>query len=195
MKSRGRENRCSVSSELPRKFLLCFFGWLQTHLCPELFQTSTFIRSLYHLVLAGSHPLRSHHVGNLIICQHQTYIRAGICSCSLFLQMIGALPFMLTFWSYQEQNHSLLNIVSFSFSCEPNLSSHLWASHMCAKHINVFIFEDLFGLCLRSGHHIARSPCCRSRVSTSCPHLQPKQVIFWPPKQSDFFFRSTAPSQ
>lgn len=133
MKSRGRENRCSVSSELPRRFLLCFFGWLQTHLCPELFQTSTFIRSLYHLVLAGSHPLRSHHVGNLIICQHQTYIRAGICSCSLFLQMIGALPLTLTFGSYQEPNHSLLNIVSFSFSCEPNLSSHLWASHMCAN--------------------------------------------------------------
>ena len=167
----------------------CFFGWLQTHLCPELFQTSILIRSLYHLVLAGSHPLRSHHVGNLIICQHQTYIKVGFCSCSLFLQMIGALPLMLTFESYQEPNHSLLNIVFSSFSCEPNLSSHLWAFHMCAKHINVFILENFFGPCLCSGHHIARFPGCLSRASTS-PYLQSKQVIFWQPKQS-----STAPSK
>lgn len=99
---------------------------------------------------------------------------------------VGALPLRLTF-EYQEPNHSLLSIVSSSFPCEPNLSSHLWASHMCFQR---FHFQNFFGLCLCSGHHTARFLCCRSRTSASCPHLQSKQVIFWPPKQ-----RTTAPSK
>lgn len=107
------------------------FSQLANPLCPGLLETSTFISSPHHLLLAGSHPLRSHYVGDLIICQHQTYIRAGICSC-FFLQIIGAPP--PCSHSSLIKSHLVLNMVSSSPSCALNLTSHLQASHRHANH-------------------------------------------------------------
>lgn len=170
----------------------CCFSQLANPLCPGLLETSTFISSPHHLLLAGSHPLRSHYVGDLIICQHQTYIRAGICCC-FFLQIIGAPP--PCSHSSLIKSHLVLNMVSSSPSCAlisplicrlptgmrtTNASQQLLLTCVYLQASTQFIFRAV------TARHLTVTRICSVCLHRSGSSSKHKQVTFLPLQPSGF---------
>lgn len=165
---------------------------LQTHCAQDYLKPQTFISSPHHLLLAGSHPLRSHYVGDLIICQHQTYIRAGICCC-FFLQIIGAPP--PCSHSSLIKSHLVLNMVSSSPSCAlisplicrlptgmrtTNASQQLLLTCVYPQASTQFIFRAV------TARHLTVTRICSVCLHRSGSSSKHKQVTFLPLQPSGF---------
>lgn len=120
---------------------------LQTDLCPEIVQTSTFTRSPPHLFLAALTPL-----GAIMWETSQ--------SVSTNLHKACHLPYPLLLWNNRCPCLSLYITYEAISSCLVGTSNHQtsclfckstlfhWTSYKLAKHITVLIFQTFFWPCV-----------------------------------------------